>query len=155
MKVLITGVTGMIGSHLAELLHVKGWAVAGVSRATSASRWGSAAPKTGAAYKHYTGDILDTRFLEKVWRDWQPQCVYHLAAQAYNGTSWDAEDTTYLLNVRGSRNVFHACRTLSPKARLIPACSSAEYGFVPPEQMPINEDRTPLRPVTPYGVSKA
>ncbi len=151
MRVLITGITGMIGKHLASLLAKEGCEVAGISRATSASRYVREKPP----YKHYLGDILDTTFLQRVWQDWSPELVYHLAAQAYNGESWDAEDTTYALNVTGSRNVLNACRWYSPQARIIPACSSAEYGFVPEHMIPIREDITPLRPITPYGVSKA
>jgi len=151
MRVLITGITGMIGKHLAALLVEQGCEVAGISRATSAARY----VRDKSPYKHYTGDILDTAFLRRVWQDWKPEFVYHLAAQAYNGESWEAEDTTYALNVTGSRNVLNACRWYSPQARVIPACSSAEYGFVPPESIPIKEDITPLRPITPYGVSKA
>ena len=150
-KVLITGITGMIGKHLAKSLHQKGYEVAGLSRATSASRYLIEKP----FYKHFQGDILDEKFLRNVWKSWQPDLVYHLAAQAYNGESWNAEDTTYLLNIKGSRNVFETCREYSPKARIIPACSSAEYGFVPEDMIPINEDITPLKPITPYGVSKA
>ena len=151
MKALITGITGMIGTHLAEHLLAEGLEVAGLSRATSASRWSG----PNRQYKHYAGDILDVAFLRRVFGEFQPDYVFHLAAQAYNGLSWEAEDTTYALNVTGSRNVFSVCRDVAPQARLVPACSSAEYGFVPPELIPIVEDSTPLRPITPYGVSKA
>jgi GDP-4-dehydro-6-deoxy-D-mannose reductase len=151
MKVLITGITGMIGSHLAKELSGAGYEVAGISRATSAARYAGVNP----IYKHYLGDILDRPFLERVWQDWQPEIVFHLAAQAYNGASWEAEDTTYALNISGSRNVLGACHRFSPRARIIPACSSAEYGFVPESMFPIDEDATPLHPITPYGVSKA
>ena len=150
-KVLITGITGMIGKHLAKSLYEKGYEVAGLSRATSASRYLIEKP----FYKHFQGDILDEKFLRNVWRSWQPDLIYHLAAQAYNGESWNAEDSTYLLNIKGSRNVFNACLEYSPTARIIPACSSAEYGFVPEHLIPINEDLIPLKPITPYGVSKA
>ncbi|TKJ38119.1 MAG: GDP-mannose 4,6-dehydratase [Planctomycetes bacterium B3_Pla] len=151
MRVLITGITGMIGKHVTNLLLENDCEVAGISRATSASRYVRQKP----AYKHYLGDILDVNFLARVWKEWKPQLVYHLAGQAYNGESWDAEDTTYELNITGSRNVLNACKRYCPNARVIPACSSAEYGFVPDEMLPIKEDMTPLRPVTPYGVSKA
>ncbi|HEW92134.1 MAG TPA: SDR family oxidoreductase [Thermotogaceae bacterium] len=150
-KVMITGITGMIGKHLASVLQKEGCEVAGISRATSSSRYNT----KKLPFKHYAGDILDHKFLKKVWQDWQPDLVYHLAAQAYNGESWLAEDTTYALNITGSRNVFETCLELSPKARIIPACSSAEYGFVPDHLIPIQEDNTPLHPITPYGVSKA
>ena len=140
----------MIGKHLAKLLSDQGYDVAGISRATSAARYISEKPN----YKHYQGDISDIKFLKGVWKDWIPDLVYHLAAQAYNGESWKAEDTTYQLNIQGSRNVFETHMEITPKARMIPACSSAEYGFITDDK-PINEDLTPLRPITPYGVSKA
>jgi len=151
MRVLITGITGMIGKHVANLLHEHGCDIAGISRATSASRY----MHTKSYFKHYMGDILDTNFLKRVWKEWKPELIYHFAAQAYNGESWEAEDTTYTLNVTGSRNVLNACKQYSPNARVIPACSSAEYGFVPEDMIPIREDVTLLRPITPYGVSKA
>ncbi|MFC5191146.1 GDP-mannose 4,6-dehydratase [Algoriphagus aquatilis] len=150
-KVLITGITGMIGKHLAKLMHDQGYQVGGLSRATSATRYMSVKP----FYKHYQGDIMDVKFLRMVWKEFQPDVVFHLAAQAYNGESWKAEDTTYQLNIQGSRNVFETCLEFSPNARIIPACSSAEYGIVPDEMLPIDEDKTPLKPLTPYGVSKA
>ena len=62
MNILITGITGMIGTHLAELAMASGYTVSGISRATSASRWQT--QKT--LYRHYTGDILDTSFLSRV-----------------------------------------------------------------------------------------
>src|SRR5437588_355952 len=133
-RVLITGITGMIGKHLAQLLHEQGLEVSGISRATSSSRYVS--EKT--FYKHFQGDISDVKFLKDVWQAVKPELVYHLAAQAYNGESWKAEDTTYQLNIKAARNVFEACREYSPKARVIPACSSAEYGIVPDDMIPIS-----------------
>lgn len=150
-KVIITGDTGMIGKHLAKLLQEEGLEVFGISRATSSSRY--IHKKT--TYTHFEGDIMDINFLKDVWKKVQPDLVYHLAAQAYNGESWKAEDTTYLFNIKGARNVFEVCREFSPNARIIPACSSAEYGIVPEIMIPISEDLVPLRPITPYGVSKS
>lgn len=151
MNVLITGITGMIGTHLSEVAITAGHTVFGISRATSASRWQIGKMQ----YRHFAGDILDTRFLARVWKETRPDVVFHLAAQAYNGHSWEAEESTYALNVTGTRNVFAVTRDMSPEAVLIPACSSAEYGIVPEHLIPIDEDVTPLHPITPYGVSKA
>ncbi len=150
-KVIITGITGMIGKHLAKLLQEEGCEVFGISRATSASRY----IQKDESYTHFKGDIMDKNFLREVWEKVKPDLVYHLAAQAYNGESWKAEDTTYQLNIEGSRNVFNVCREYSPKARIIPACSSAEYGIVPENMIPINEDSIQLKPITSYGVSKS
>jgi GDP-4-dehydro-6-deoxy-D-mannose reductase len=150
-RVLITGITGMIGKHLAQLLLERGYQVAGFSRATSASRYN----RGTEGFRFYQGDILDRKFLKAVWTDWKPEWVVHLAAQAYNGESWKAEDSTYLLNIQGARNVFDACLEYSPGARILPACSSAAYGLVPEGLLPIQEDHTPLQPMSPYGVTKA
>lgn len=151
MRVLITGITGMIGSHLAKLYLEKGCELAGISRATASSRHRI----DQYPWKHYSGDISDRKFLERVWREFRPDLIFHLAAQAYNGQSWESETTTYQLNIHGSHNVFSVSLEYTPDAIVVPACSSAEYGIVPASQHPINEDTTPLRPITPYGVSKA
>ena len=150
MKVLITGITGMIGSHLAAYLQKQGCEVAGISRATTAFRMQS---HRTLPWKHYAGDILDVVFLEKAMRDFCPDVVYHLAAQAYNGQSYEAEQTTYALNVTGAWNVYNAVRNCVPKARVIPACSSAAYGAALTDA-PVSEE-SPLKPLTPYGVTKA
>ena len=144
MKILITGITGMIGKHLADYLISLGrHEVSGISRSTSDARYKN--------YKHYLGDILDRNFLRKVWKDFQPQVVYHLAGYAFNGTSWENEDTVYLFNIQGTRNILDMVKDYSPNAIFIPACSSTEYGFCSISQIP---ETAPLNPITPYGVSK-
>lgn len=150
-KVLIVGITGMIGTHLSKFLQDEGLEVSGISRATSSSRYFN----DEKPYRHFEGDIMDVKFLRDVWQTTRPDLIYHLAAQAYNGESWKAEETTYQLNIKGARNVFEVSREFTPAARIIPACSSAEYGIVPDEMIPICEDKVPLRPITPYGVSKS
>lgn len=149
-KVLITGITGMIGSHLAHYVQEQGCEVAGISRATTAFRMQA---HRKMPWKHYAGDILDVNFLEKAVKDFQPDVVFHLAAQAYNGQSYEAEQTTYALNITGSWNVYNAVLRNAPNARVIPACSSAAYGAALTDD-PINEE-SPLKPLTPYGVTKA
>jgi len=151
MRVMITGITGMIGYHLANLYLGKGYEVAGISRNTSIGRLNNSKYN----WRHYSGDILDINFLNKVWDDYKPEIVFHLAGQAYNGLSWEAEDSTYHFNIIGSKNIFNVSMKKTPYSLLIPACSSAEYGIVPIEKIPIKEDITPLNPITPYGVSKA
>jgi len=77
-----------------------------------------------------------------------------MAAQAFNGISWGSEDYTHQANFTGTLNLLNASRQECPEARILLACSSAEYGDVQPEDCPLQEDRL-LRPITPYGVSKA
>ena len=98
-------------------------------------------------------DILDRDALGEVMERVKPELVIHMAAQAFNGTSWQIEETTHQTNYLGTYNVLRACRRIVPEAKVLLACSSAEYGDVKPEDNPLIEAR-PLRPITPYGVSK-
>jgi GDP-4-dehydro-6-deoxy-D-mannose reductase len=98
-------------------------------------------------------DILDQEALEDVFCQVKPELVVHLAAQAFNSTSWGLEASTHQANVFGTLNVLRCCRRLAPGAKVLLACSSAEYGDAPVVDCPLAEDRL-LRPVSPYGVSK-
>ena len=147
-KAIVLGCTGMVGSCFAQTLLERGWDVTGVARPTAMGRLLDARP-----YAFVPCDILDRESLVRLFRRVQPDLVVDMAAQAFNGTSWDAEHYTYLVNVEGTNNVLSALREAAPDAKLLLACSSAEYGDVRPEDCPLVEDR-PLRPMTPYGVTK-
>ena len=149
MKALITGITGMIGSQVARLASSQGHETYGIARFSAASRMAVLQDKN-----IFRCDILDRGALEGVVDKIKPDIVIHLAAQAYNGISWDMEDITHLTNYTGTLNVLKACRRLVPKAKVVLAGSSAAYGDVKPEDTPLKEAR-PLRPITPYGVTKA
>ena len=149
MKALITGITGMIGSHVARLASSQGYETFGIARFSAASRMAALQDKNV-----FRCDVLDRGALEGVIDKIKPDLVIHLAAQAYNGLSWEMEDITHLTNYTGTLNVLKACRRFVPKARVVLAGSSAAYGDVKPEETPLREDR-PLKPITPYGVTKA
>lgn len=148
MKVLITGSTGMIGGAFVHACRERGWEVVGFSRSTSAGR-------LRLEYDHRIvwSDMLDYEAIVRIFQREQPAVVIHMAAQAFNGTSWELEQYTHQANILGTRNVLNAVRTACPQAKVVLACSSAEYGDVLPADCPLIEDR-PLRPITPYGVSK-
>lgn len=148
MKVLITGSTGMIGSAFVPACRERGWEVVGLSRSTSAGRL-----RLNYDHRIATSDILDPEALLRIFEREQPAVVIHMAAQAFNGSSWELEHYTHQANILGTRNVLNAVRNACPRARVLLACSSAEYGDVQPAECPLVEDR-PLRPITPYGVSK-
>jgi GDP-4-dehydro-6-deoxy-D-mannose reductase len=149
MKTLITGITGMIGREVARLASSQGHETFGLARFSAASRM--AALQDNNVFRC---DVLDRSALEGVVQKLKPDLVIHLAAQAYNGMSWEMEDTTHLTNYTGTLNVLRACRRFVPEARVVLAGSSAAYGDVKPEETPLREAR-PLKPITPYGVSKA
>ena len=98
-------------------------------------------------------DMMDHQALDEVFRSIKPDIVIHMAAQAFNGTSWKMEWSTHQANYLGTVNVLRCCRVVVPQAKVLIACSSAEYGDVKPEDCPLKEDRL-LRPISPYGVTK-
>lgn len=148
MKALITGSTGMIGSHIVDYLASENYEVTGLARSSSSSRLHS-----NHSYPIKRCDVLDADAIRKVLRELRPDLIIHMAAQAFNGTSWDVEDYTYQVNVFGVLNVLKAAKEYCPESKILLACSSAEYGDIKPEECPLVENR-PLRPVTPYGVTK-
>lgn len=147
-KAIVLGVTGMVGGCFAAKLAERGWNVLGVARHTAMGRH-----LVERSYPFAGCDILDRESLECLFVKEQPDLIVNMAAQAFNGTSWDAEHYTYLVNVEGTHNILSAARTCCPETKLLLACSSAEYGDIQPEDCPLKEDRL-LKPMTPYGVTK-
>ncbi len=150
-KVLITGITGFAGSHLAEhLLDTGGYDVFGLFR------WRSRMENIEAfrnKVKLIEGDIRDAVSMWHLAEEIQPDWVFHLAAQSYVPMSWTAPVETLSTNIEGEANLFEACRKASCDPLIHIAGSSEEYGMVKPDEVPIKETN-PLRPLSPYGVSK-
>ena len=149
MKILVTGVTGMVGSHFAESYRKDGHEVYGIARNSAASR--IAAVQDSSIFRC---DILERDALMRVMKQIKPDVIVHMAAQAFNGESWNSEYVTHNANYIGSLNVLHCARELDYDVKVLLACSSAEYGNITPEDCPLVENRL-LTPHTPYGVSKA
>ncbi len=156
-KALITGVTGMVGSHLADyLLANTDWDVHGMAR------WRS--PLDNIAHllprinqkdriQLIHGDLRDSLSLAHVVREVRPDYVFHLAAQSFPKTSFDAPIETYDTNVEGTHRLLEALRQSAPDA-VIHVCASSEvFGRVPKEKLPINEECT-FHPASPYAISK-
>ncbi len=148
MKAIVLGSTGMVGGCFARKLIDRGWEVTGVARHTAMGRQLAERP-----YPFVGCDILDRENLLALFRKVRPDLVVCMAAQAFNGTSWEAERYTYLVNVEGTRNVLSALHEACPDAKLLLACSSAEYGDATRSGSALRED-APLLPLTPYGVTK-
>src|SRR5256885_14912692 len=97
MTVFITGITGMIGGHVANHYRRGGARVIGIARPSAAARnQGTADAQVIAC------DVMDRTRLRKLLSTHQPRIIYHLAAQAFNGISWEMEETTVLTNVQGT-----------------------------------------------------
>lgn len=151
MRVFITGITGPVGSFLADyLLTIPDLEL------HAFKRWRSDPRPIAQLYGRLTfheGDIEDPFSIDKAVAAAAPDRVYHLAAQSYPSESWAAPIATMRANVEGTINVLEAVRRHVPHARVHIAGTSAEYGFVTPDEVPISESH-PLRPISPYGVSK-
>lgn len=151
MRVLITGITGPVGSFLADhLLTIPGLELHALKRWRSDPR--PIQHLLGRVTIH-EGDIEDAFSVDKIVAAVQPDRIFHLAAQSYPSASWDAPILTMRANVEGTLNLLEAARRHVPQARIHIAGTSAEYGPVQPHEVPIAETH-PLRPGSPYGVSK-
>jgi GDP-4-dehydro-6-deoxy-D-mannose reductase len=149
-RVLITGITGFVGSHLAEFLLEKKLEVHGIER------WRSKTDNVEHIknrLKLVDADMRDAHSIEKVISDVEPDYIFHLAAQSFVPTSWNAPADTMTTNIIGTINLFEAVRKSRCDPRIQVAGSSEEYGLVFPDEVPIKETN-PLRPLSPYGVSK-
>ncbi|KPK56536.1 MAG: hypothetical protein AMS22_00920 [Thiotrichales bacterium SG8_50] len=148
MKVLITGITGMIGAHFANAVRERGWEAHGIARSSAASRL-IGMDSAGIV----RCDMTDHGALRRLFGRTRFDLVVHMAAQAFNSYSWEVEDYTHHANYLGTQNVLQCVRDYCPEAKVLLACSSAEYGDVDPGECPIRENRL-LRPISPYGVTK-
>ena len=152
MKVLITGVTGMVGSHLAEYIlgEEPGVEVHGLIR------WRSPIDNIAGIRDRISLHLAELRDLNSLIRlidKARPDRIFHLAAQSYVSSSFDAPADTLHTNVIGTTNLLDAVR-LTGIDPLIHICSSSEvYGQVTEDEIPIKENN-PFRPASPYAVSK-
>ncbi len=149
-RALITGITGFAGSHLAELLLKENVEVYGVQRWRSKN---DNIEHIKNQIQFHEADLLDAHSLYKVIEEVKPKFVFHLAAQSYVQSSWASPANTLEVNITGSVHLFEAVRKSGLDVTIQIACSSEEYGKVMPDELPIKETN-PLRPLSPYAVSK-
>lgn len=151
MRVLITGITGFVGSHLAEYcLDMQDIEVYG------SVRWRSRMDNIEGIVDRITlidCDLRDAVAVKRCLAEVKPEYIFHLAAQSFVPTSWKAPVETMVTNIVGEINIFEAIRELELPSRIQIAGSSEEYGMVYEDEVPIKESN-PLRPLSPYGVSK-
>lgn len=148
----ITGINGMDGSHLADLLLEKGYNVYGMERRSSG--------KQNANIKHLedritilNGDLTDQNSLLRCLHESNPAEVYNLAAQSFVGESWNTPEQTSDVTGLGVLRMLEAIRMFdtSNQIRFYQASSSEMFGRM--VENPANEN-TPFYPRSPYGVSK-
>jgi GDP-4-dehydro-6-deoxy-D-mannose reductase len=182
MKVLITGVTGFAGSHLAEYLLERADVPSGDVEVYGACRWrsrldnlsdlarqgrlnlrgvdalvSSEAELRAIVDPHgvnlLQGDMADPYQMKTLIEAVKPDRIFHLAAQSFVPTSWSAPAETFSINTIGQIHLFEAIRAVGIDPLIQIAGSSEEYGLVHPDEVPIKESN-PFRPLSPYAVSK-
>lgn len=158
MKALITGITGMVGSHLTDfLLANTDWDIYGMCR------WRSPldnvvhlldrANRKDRVY-FIDGDLCDYISLANAIDQSRPDYVFHLAAQSYPSTSFTSPVQTLDTNILGTERLLEALRRCPGIDPVIHVCSSSEvFGRVPREKLPINEECS-FHPASPYAISK-
>jgi GDP-mannose 4,6-dehydratase len=156
----ITGITGFVGSHLADyLLEHTDWEIYGLLR------WRSPLDNiahllplinTGKRIHLLYGDLRDSDSINNVVIEASPDYVFHLAAQSFPKTSFTSALDTYETNIQGTHRVLEACRNIHhiKKGMIIHVCSSSEvFGRVTKDKLPIAEDCS-FHPASPYAISK-
>jgi GDP-4-dehydro-6-deoxy-D-mannose reductase len=132
-RVVITGASGFAGGHLTDACRTAGDEVVPLSRSEGV-------------------DLLDPAAARRAIAEAQPEIVYHLAAKASVGRSWQDPERALTENLVMTLNVLEAARNEAPDAHVVVAGTGEVYG--PPERLPVTED-APLHPQNPYAVSKA
>jgi GDP-4-dehydro-6-deoxy-D-mannose reductase len=154
MNVLITGITGFAGSHLAEYILAQhpGIEVHGIVRWRSRMDNIAHLVRDGKVHLH-EADLKDMISLRKMLAEARPDRIFHLAAQSFVPASWRLPAETFMINAVGQVNLFEAVLAEKLEPRIQIAGSSEEYGMVHPDEVPMKETN-PLRPLSPYAVSK-
>jgi len=149
-RVLITGINGMDGSHLADFLLEKGYEVYGMERRTSSPNRTNTKHLEGKI-TFVNGDLTDQNSLVRCLRESNPDEVYNLAAQSFVGESWNTPEQTGDVTGLGALRMLEAIREYGKEIRFYQASTSELYGRM--IENPANEN-TPFYPRSPYGVAK-
>ena len=153
-KALITGITGMDGSHLAELLLEKGYEVHGIIRRTSTFNTDRIDHIFDKLKLHY-GDVTDPLVISNLVSQIQPDEIYNLAAQSHVKVSFEIPYYTAQVDGLGTLAILEAVKNHCPKARVYQASTSELYGgmnYNMPETGYTEESI--MHPRSPYGVAK-
>jgi GDPmannose 4,6-dehydratase len=148
-KALITGITGQVGSFMAEYLLDKGYEVHGLNRRKSVEN-NKNIDHILNEIQLIEGDLTDPHCINHVIQAGQYNCIVSLGAQSHVGSSFEQPTTTFEIDAVGPLNILEAIRHYSKHTRLYQASTSELFGKSPPPQ----NENTPLMPQSPYGCAK-
>jgi GDP-4-dehydro-6-deoxy-D-mannose reductase len=148
VRLLVTGIAGFVGGHLVD--HVRAHHPQ-VTLLGLDSRPGARVRELKV--ETIAADMEDPAAVRDAIGETRPDGIVHLAAQSSPQRSWDDPAGTLRTNVLGLLNLLEGARAHGLKPRVLAVGSAEEYGLLQPGDLPVRED-TPLRPLTPYAVSK-
>jgi len=152
MRILITGVTGFAGGFLADALLKQGDVrLAGVGRE---SQWPPTNQHLAGHVELHGLDLCDSARIEALLRQFQPEQIYHLAGYAHVGRSFQEPQSTWNGNLNATMTLYDAVHRWGGKPRILYVSSGQIYGE-PEHPDQVFDERSPLRPNSPYGASKA
>ena len=149
-RALITGVNGMDGSHLADLLLEKGYEVYGMERRTSSPNRTNTSHLEGKIH-FINGDLTDQNSLLRCLKESDPHEIYNLGAMSFVGESWNTPEQTGDVNGLGTLRMLEAIKEDGEDRKFYQASTSEMFGRM--VENPANEN-TPFYPRSPYGVAK-
>jgi len=149
-RVLITGINGMDGSYLADLLLTKNYKVYGMERRSSSKNRTNTGHLEGRV-TFVNGDLTDQNSLVRCLRESNPDEVYNLGAQSFVGESWNTPEQTSDVTGMGCLRMLEAIREYGKDVKFYQASTSEMFGKM--VENPANEN-TPFYPRSPYGVAK-
>jgi len=158
MNALITGITGMVGSHLVDyLIENTNWNIYGFIR------WNDRLDNLEHHFDRINkkdriflinGDLNDLPSVQSAVQHAEPEYVFHLAAQSYPKTSFRAPLETLQTNIIGTANLLESVRDYAEDDVVVHICASSEiFGRVPKDKLPIDEECS-IHPASPYAISK-
>ncbi|MEX2680062.1 MAG: GDP-mannose 4,6-dehydratase [Candidatus Sigynarchaeota archaeon] len=154
---MITGACGFIGSHLVDFCLSKGHRVLATVKPgmdpVNLRHVNCKGKKPPSGLEIVEMDVRDAMSVHSIIERFKPDAIFHMAAQSLVQPSWEDPVETIDTNVNGTVNVFEAVKRSGLKTRIVVACSSAEYGVISKDDVPIKET-LPLQPLHPYGISK-
>jgi GDP-4-dehydro-6-deoxy-D-mannose reductase len=154
MKILITGISGFVGSHLAEYcLTMPEVEVYGTILSHHLGDEMMRIDRIKDKIKLFECNLTNRIAVERVLQEVKPDKIFHLAAQSFVRVSWDGPEDTIFNNIMSELNIFESCRNLGINPVIQIAGSSEEYGLVLENEIPIKETNQ-LKPLSPYAVSK-
>jgi len=155
-RILITGISGFAGSHLAEQLLDLKCEVHGTIRRHAVPMHENIEHLRGKIILH-EADITSAERINEIFDKIRPNAVFHLAAESFVPTSFREPARVTTNNIKGTIKIFEAARRFGSELESIQvACSSEQYGLVDPNEVPVVEDlkKNPFRPRSVYGITK-